>query len=546
MKIKSQDFPFLFVSLLFGVIFAFDQFSRFGWQAVDLPPVKFFFFSLGVSLRNVFCYTLLISSSVFVLGCWARWFLVPLLWYMVLIEGATIYTSKIFHASLGEIWMPLLENTSWGELSRFIGMTVGIVPVVFLVVVFTVLVLLSRLLWRLHYPRRSCRSLIIGGCCILPFVVIHLVIMNWHWGIAQTHASNFPIISYLSYLRQTGVNAACKNINLPQTIGTEVEFSQLPNAVIVLGESATRNNWHLYGYPRSTTPSMDALCASGEAVCVKNVISAQPDTVSSLSVLLTDVSEVDRMHGNWTLAEVYRRAGYRCVLISNQYSWGDSSSTLYRLFNGCEKRYSLSREFGDGVFDEKVVTLLQRELEVKDERPVAMFIHLGGMHYPVQHVIPDSEAFFTDAIEAQHMMEMSVEQRDRFNRYDDAIRYEDKVLGMIVEELSRTRRASFMFFISDHGESPRSKNWRNFEDVDVYEVPCIVWFSNEYRLCHAPLYDAVQQASCKPFTNDELTYGIVALGRIVCPDGKESSFSPRFQPRTPRYINKGRILYNER
>ena len=104
-----------------------------------------------------------------------------------------------------------------------------------------------------------------------------------------------------------------------------------------------------------------------------------------------------------------------------------------------------------------------------------IFIHLAGMHYPVQEGIPECEKHFTDDVEGECIKDMSVRDRDRNNRYDDAILYEDKVLGGLVDILRKRKRPSCLMFISDHGESPRAMGWRDYHNRDVYEVRKLQW-----------------------------------------------------------------------
>lgn len=345
-----------------------------------------------------------------------------------------------------------------------------------------------------------------------------------------------------------GINQACENRGLPQKLGVGIDAADMPDGVFVLGESSTRNNWHLYGYPRQTTPRMDALCGSGEAVKFDDVVGVQPVTVEALALLLTDVSFDDKAQGNWTLAEAYRRAGYRCVLISNQYSWGDKTSTLYKIFNGCEKRTSPRIEFGENGYDEKLAAILDKELQNDDGRPTIAFLHLAGIHYPVrpEQVHPPEETYFNDGIDEEFMKQFSPRVRDRLNRYDDGILYEDKVLGMVVDVLMRRNRPSFMFFISDHGESPRAETWRSYVDTDVYELPALLWMSPSYSSHFPQMAKRIAKASSRRMQSDEMTYGLLELGFIQDmpkQSGNMNFLSEEFTGRSPRFIDKGRSIY---
>ena len=44
---------FLVVLIAFGCLNGYDAISRFGWQSVDMPPVRFWAFQVWVTVRNI-------------------------------------------------------------------------------------------------------------------------------------------------------------------------------------------------------------------------------------------------------------------------------------------------------------------------------------------------------------------------------------------------------------------------------------------------------------------------------------------------------------
>ena len=192
-----------------------------------------------------------------------------------------------------------------------------------------------------------------------------------------------------------------------------------------------------------------------------------------------------------------------------------------------------------------MLPFIKEELASRDGRPMVMFVHLSGMHFPVHDVNPRSDDYFSDEVEPAVLKGLSTHDRDRRNRYDNGIRYEDKVLGMIVDAIKETGRATVMFYVTDHGESPRSPEWRNFEDVDVYELPCIMWFSDEYVARFNDIFCKVKSASCRPLQTDQMTTGLIDIGLIRRDASFDKSFlDADFRGRNPRLIDKGRIVYH--
>ena len=532
---------------LFGAINVIDAWTAFGGQAVDPPPTRFFLFSSWVFVRNTVGYSLLLASPALFFGRFSRFLLLPALWYVAIIEAASFYSGHVFHANLSETWLPLLLDTSPQELRAFVAMSVTPTSTLGTVAFLAAVLFASALLWRARYPRVSLRSSAAGAAACAPFIVFNCIAMNMHFGINQTRYTAFLYGGINSWLRFRGVVSACDAPVLPAAVSADAEKDALPSGVFVLGESSTRNSWHLYGYPRNTTPRMDRLCADGEAIRYDDVVGSQPDTVSALSLLLTDVTLDDMKNGKWNIAQVLRRAGYRCVLVSNQHSWGDTTSVLYKLFNGCEKRIVLSLEFKDrSHYDEVIPPILEEELG--GNIPTIAFVHLAGIHYPVKDIHPSSETHFDDTVEPEPIAGLSDKSRDRINRYDNGILYEDKVLGMIVDVLKARSGSSFMFFISDHGESPRASGWRIYTDNDIYELPAIFWFSDGYRSQFPDVVRKVRDAAGKRLQTDQMTTGLLELALIApCPEiSDQASFlDPSFKGRNPRTTNKGKSIYSK-
>lgn len=534
---------FWFVLALFGSLHAYWSISKFGFEAVDLPPVQFFLFSLWSCVRNITTYSLLLSAPVFLFGRLARWVVTAIWAYIVIVVCSCAYVQSVFHTSLSSIWIELLMNTSVDEVLQFLKMSLGLWQVGGLVLVCAVIALPFVVLQHLPAQSFSSRSILIGVGLLVPFLFINVIVMNWHWGVAQMPYTEFVISSVNGYVRNRGFRQACDNAELPSLISTKVTTNELPNVVIVLGESATRNNWHLYGYERHTTPRMDEICASGEGVALRDVVGIAPDTVYALSFLLTDVTFETLTKGSWTIAEVMRRAGYATVAISNQQAWEGNTTLLGMIFNGCERKISmLVEKKGASHYDETMVPYLRAELSKPG--PQAVFVHLAGMHYPVHNACPKEDKHFDDNVEGEVLKGLSAYNRDRRNRYDDGILYEDKVLGLIVDALKENDRPSILFFISDHGESPRADGWRVFTDADVYELPCVFWMSPKYQTQFPNIAAALREAIDKPLQPDMLTGGLLEIAQIELSKLNVISFlQPDFKCRSPRKVDKGRLNY---
>ena len=506
------------------------------------------------AVRDVLCYSLLAVVPVCLFGRWARLVLVPGFCCAVVLDVAVYATYATYHASLGELWPTVFLNSSAEEALQFLKMSLTPDVLKGLFALLVVLVAGSVLIAKAHYPRVSRRSVALGLALLLPFAVCHLFLTEPRYGIREMAYADFAVRSALTWTRLKGIGQACSgNPQLPERLACAAADEQRPNVVIVLGESASRNYWHLYGYARQTTPRMDALCREGNGgVCFRDVVSVHGETTEAICMLLSDVSFDNPTVGHWTLAEVYQRAGYRGTLITNQFLWKfEKDLLLARIFNGCVARVNVPEEFpqDEKTYDERTVALLKRELERTPDRPQLVFVHLAGAHFPVEKANPKSENHFSDAVEGDVLADLAQapEARDRCNRYDNAMLYEDKVLGQLVDVVkSASRRPACLVYLSDHGESPRAGSWRDYANDDLYEVPCVLWFSESYQKAFPDVVASARRAATRPMQSDEMTCGLIELGRITgLPNVRpEQSFlNDGFRGRHPRKVDKGRRTY---
>lgn len=534
--------------VLFGAINLFEGIHFYGRELLDMPSLQLHLYWFWVFVRNTVAYTLVPASLVFLIGKRSRLVLAAFFIYVTVAIGACIYSGAVFNASLPDIWLALLMNSSPYIMLNFAKMMLTGWMCILLLAILCALAGIILLFWRARYPKVCWRSFAIGVGLASVFLVTNCLTINWHFGLVQVRYTMLPYGGYDWWIRQRGVINACDNPDLPAKLSVSVAEKDMPNGVIVMGESATRKNWHLYGYGRRTTPFLDALSARGEVVLYEDVVGVHPETVGAHSLVMTDVNFDNEAVGHWALAEAFRRAGYRCVQIAAPFVWGGDRSILNKLYKSCETRHIVGALHPDRkVYDGDIVPYLEKELQ-DDARPTIFFLWFSGMHYPLRDANPKEDDYFTNEIDAEELAGFSDFEKDRRNRYDNGILYEDKVLGQIVDVLKKgSRRPTFLFFSSDHGESPRSPQWRNFKDPETYELPVFFWFSQEYRARHQPLVEAISAARHKPLQPDEMTTGLLSLGFVTgVPEvgPQDVFFDANFRGRNPRKIDRGRGTYD--
>ena len=98
--------------------------------------------------------------------------------------------------------------------------------------------------------------------------------------------------------------------------------------------------------------------------------------------------------------------------------------------------------------------------------------------------------------------------------------YNDFIVSSIIRQVAELHEPSFVFYVSDHGESPDSHVWRDVKSRDVYEIPLLIWLSPEYRAAFPETAARVEAAKDSPLRQSHLMEGMLELAGVKgCPDG---------------------------
>lgn len=300
--------------------------------------------------------------------------------------------------------------------------------------------------------------------------------------------------------------------------------------VVVIGESASRRHWSLYGYPRETNPELRRL--GDEALLFSDVISPSVGTQTVLRAMLsTNISAIP-------VFPLFSAAGYTTRWISAQYNQGANDVEVAALVQSADRRLFLN-----GAYDGSLVPFV-REAVSEPGRQI-VFVNLLGSHVRYEDRYPaDFSVFRGDS------------DKDRLiATYDNSIRYTDHVLAQLIGLLAGRREASCLLYVSDHAEdvydsTPDIYLFRSeaIATNAMYEVPFLVWFSPEYTRGNPDFVRAVAAARDRPFQTIALYQSIIDLARLRHPlyDPGMSLFSPDFVERKRHVGVAGRIYHKDK
>jgi heptose-I-phosphate ethanolaminephosphotransferase len=303
--------------------------------------------------------------------------------------------------------------------------------------------------------------------------------------------------------------------------------AELPSlVVVVIGESTTRRHMGIYGYHRPTTPSLesmkDRLVVFTEGTAP--VASTLPGVIGAFCSQGFDPASL-RCEGP-TLIEIVRAAGYKTSWISNQAPSGFGDNFIVELGRTTDATHFVNQDVSSAgeadsssSLDEKVLEPLNQIIETSKNsgEKQMIFVHLMGTHFIYEKRYPKSDRRFidTDDIKLPSMV------RDRkalsiINHYDNAVAYQDRVLGSIMESLNTASPNSLFVYFSDHGEEVyNSDNFAGHSEDRVTpamrEVPFILGFSKAYAEQQSEELAFLRQKATKPFSTFQLTPTVAGL-----------------------------------
>lgn len=324
------------------------------------------------------------------------------------------------------------------------------------------------------------------------------------------------------------------------------------DVVLIIGESYNKYHSSLYGYYLNTTPALCEQQQRGNLFVFTDAIS--PYNMTTLAVKNMLSTNSISLHQSWNeyplVMSIFRHAGFDVAMWDNQKS---ENSVLFSDFSNNSLFYnkkmtaSTYHHLNKGPFDYDQ-QLVDTALTVK-RNPGSTFtvFHLMGQHtlplwrYPEN----DKNAVFTaDSIQRADLNDY---ERQYIAEYDNATRYNDFVIGNIIQYYSQ--RNAVILYLSDHGDEVydyRDVVGRTHEPVKQkqalkyqYEIPMILWCSDQFMNTHPTIMENVRRAILRPFSSDNVPQLLMGLSGI-----RSSFYEPKKDVLSNQYECGIRIVQN--
>ena len=488
-------------------------------------------------VRNGTLHGLIIWAISLVLGKFSRWLYVPMFCWMIFILMIEWFIRINFNMALKGDIMLFLAGTSRDEVRGFITQFLTVGTIGLFILSMGVLVGGEWFLFKARYGKIGFIKVLLG--CLVVGGVMHNVGLE-PWAVSSYFRFFDGLIckaivtdSIVRGAEWRNLAEVCHGSLNSTNFFSKVVPGKEPLGVIVIGESATRNHMHLYGYPRETTPWADSM--TSELIVFSNLLGSASHTQLALKDFLTDAEVVGDGRISYTLPQVVQKFGYASGLVSAQGSWGCGHCDSYAatIFNNLDQKIYLDNV--TNIWPKYDSLLFPYAFKMIDafpkKKPAILFLHLLGSHYDFKYRYPSEKAKWMG--------------RNKIDQYDNSIAYTDLILSNIVSKIKDQKRVSFVLYLSDHGESPSSAAHRDQSDLDVWELPLFMWFSPEYKDVYPDTIRRVKACTGKPLQLDQLMVGILEIMQIAVVDDQKSFLSENFKFRSPRFIKRGDVVYKD-
>lgn len=298
---------------------------------------------------------------------------------------------------------------------------------------------------------------------------------------------------------------------------------QSPTIVLVVGESFNKHRSSLYGYSLPTNP---LLSKEKNLVLFAHVNTPVCRTKGAMRYLFSlkscDLGGADSVQ-YVLFPAVFKKASFKVAYFDNQYTRSRGGEADY----GCSYFFS-PKYINDHCFDFRNETLEEydgdfisnyKSMFLKNGASLNI-IHLKGQHMRAKRRYPSDFSFF--AVDDIQRSDLSESEKQSVVEYDNATRYNDYVMHMIINEFRNDD--AIVIYLSDHGENIFDGKGHRFgrignvfDEESMYnlrQIPFMIWCSDTFICSRPEKYNAIKYASNLPLCLDDVAYMLFDLAGI--------------------------------
>ena len=385
-------------------------------------------------------------------------------------NAITLYFINTYDVLITDAMMGNVFNTRYSEASGFFSwiallyiLFLGVLPCIYTV---------SR---KINYGSAKMFGARVGIALATMLAMVAININNFTW-IDRNATQLGSLLMPWSYTVNTVryYNAEKKRnqkeIALPDAT---IENTDREVVVLIIGESARRENFSLYGYHKKTNPLLE----TADITALAATSSATYTTAGVKAIL--DHKPTDKLYE--ILPNYLNRAGVDVVWRTN--NWGEPPVHIeqYQKVADLKALYPEADERYDAILLEGLADVIENSSSDKQ----LIVLHTNTSHGPTYNTkYPTEFEHFTPVCTTVEMAKAV--PAELMNAYDNSILYTDYIIYSTIEILRGIKsRNCALLYISDHGESLGENNLymhgvpMALAPKEQIEIPFIVWSSDK-------------------------------------------------------------------
>ena len=305
------------------------------------------------------------------------------------------------------------------------------------------------------------------------------------------------------------------------------------HVVLVIGESYSKRHAGIYGYTLNTTPRQQEAMDSGRLTVFTDAVSPYNMTTMAVRNMLStnSISTGESWADKPLMTVVFKQAGYHVMMWDNQMGQNGNVSiqdfTLSSLLHNNEMRQMAYTQYNTTTndLDMPFADSCLHATNLQQHCHTLAIYHLAGQHFAARNHYPSDGSYDVFSYKDIRRNDLSETQRQEIAEYDNATRYNDAVIGHIMDYYRHT--PAVMIYLSDHGEEvydyrhfigrSHEKNKSPEAIRCQYEIPMTIWCSNSFKQQYPELVKAIATAASKPFMADNLPHMLLDMAAIETP-----------------------------
>lgn len=247
--------------------------------------------------------------------------------------------------------------------------------------------------------------------------------------------------------------------------------------IVIIGESARRKSWSLYGYVRETNKFTRKI---PDLLVYEDVLSAANATIQSISKSFTHVE--DNKMAN--LMDAAEKAGFKTYWLSNQAQFGIFDNPTTAIANHAMYKQFVNTNTSSTSYDEALLLSLKKAMG-DQARKKLIVIHLMGSHFYYSRRYPKGFGVFNDDLILK-LHPYKTKNVKVINAYDNSILYTDYIVSEVIGQTRDQVPLSSVLYFSDHGENlfdyedKYGHGGININKIEI-EVPMVLWLSDSFK-----------------------------------------------------------------